>query len=208
MPNEEHLELINQGVDAWNGWRDKHVTTQPDLNGANLSWVNLSEAELIRADLSMADLTGADLTTASLVETNLENANLNGCRIYGISAWNIKVNQETKQSDLIITQWDEATIKFDDIQVAQFIYLILKYKNLRNVLNAVTKHGVLILGRFGGGGLEVGHDSLESLGHGHLRGKSWGAPPHTMVVSLSSEDRLINHVPSRYSAMSVFPSPS
>src|SRR5262249_45179936 len=99
-----------------------------------------------------------------LVETNLENANLSGCQIYGISAWDLKVNQETKQSDLIITQWHEATVTVDDIQVAQFIYLLLNSENLRNVLNAVTKRGVLILSRCRGAGLEV----LRSLG-GALR---------------------------------------
>jgi hypothetical protein len=61
---------------------------------------------------------------------------------------------------LIITPRGEATVKVDDIQVAQFIYLLLNYENLRNVLNAVTKRGVLILGRFGGGGLEI----LRALG--------------------------------------------
>ena len=66
---------------------------------------------------------------------------------------------------MIITHWDEANVKVDDIQVAQFIYLLLKFENLRNVLNAVTKRGVLILGRFGGGGLEV----LRELGEGLRR---------------------------------------
>jgi hypothetical protein len=39
--------------------------------------------------------------------------------------------------------------------VAQFIYLLLNHQKLRNVLNAITERGVLLLGRFGGGGLEV-----------------------------------------------------
>ncbi len=43
----------------------------------------------------------------------------------------------------------------DDLEVAQFIYLLLNHKKLRNVINTVTERGVLILGRFGGGGLEV-----------------------------------------------------
>ena len=77
------------------------------------------------------------------VETNLHSANPNGCRIYGISAWNVRVDEKTQQFDLIITKHDEATVKGDDIQVAQFIYLLPKYENLRNVLNAVTKRGVL-----------------------------------------------------------------
>ncbi len=142
--------------------------SETDLTGANLRGANLRGVRLIRAnfsgtDLSGADLRGANLLGATLVETNLENANLTGCRIYGISAWNVRVNQETKQSNLIITHEDEPTIKVDDIQVAQFIHLLLKYENLRNVLNAVTKRGVLILGRFGGGGVEVLRELGEAL---------------------------------------------
>ena len=83
-----------------------------------------------------------------MIGTNLENANLSGCRIYGISAWNVRVNQETKQSDLIITQTNEATVKVDDIQVAQFIYLLLNNPKIRDVINSVTSKAVLILGRF------------------------------------------------------------
>lgn len=41
------------------------------------------------------------------------------------------------------------------MEVAQFVYLLLNYRKLRKVINAVTERGVLILGRFGGGGLEV-----------------------------------------------------
>src|SRR5262249_4960692 len=136
-----------------------------NLNGAHLIEANLTEANLSQADLIGANLNGAILMRATLVKTNLENANLSGCRIYGISAWDIKVNQETKQYDLIITDWNEAKVKVDDIQVAQFIYLILRYKNLRNVLNSVTKRGVLILGRFGGGGVEVLRELGEALRH-------------------------------------------
>jgi hypothetical protein len=43
----------------------------------------------------------------------------------------------------------------DDLEVAQFIYLLLNHRKLRKVLNAITERGVLILGRLGGGGLEV-----------------------------------------------------
>jgi uncharacterized protein YjbI with pentapeptide repeats len=134
-----------------------------DLRQAKLMGAGLRDADLSQADFGWADLSEADLTGARLVEANFENACLNGCRIYGISAWNMRLNQETKQADLIITQPDEATVKVDDIQVAQFIYLLLKYENFRNVLNSVTKRGVLILGRFGGGGLEVLHALGESL---------------------------------------------
>ena len=85
---------------------------------------------------------------ASLVETNFENANLTGCRIYGISAWNLKVNEETKQSSLIITKYDEPVITVDNLKVAQFIYLLLTNPEVRDVIDTITSKVVLILGRF------------------------------------------------------------
>ena len=91
---------------------------------------------------------GANLTRVRLVETNVENANLNGCRIYGISAWNLRVNQETKQSDLIITQRDEPVVTVDNLEVAQFIYLLLNNQKIRQVIDTITSKVVLILGRF------------------------------------------------------------
>jgi hypothetical protein len=38
--------------------------------------------------------------------------------------------------------------------VAQFLYLLLDHKKLRNVINAVAERGVLLLGPFRNGGLE------------------------------------------------------
>jgi hypothetical protein len=111
--------------------------------------VNLSKAFLNRADLRKADL-----RQAILVGTVLEEANLTGCSIYGISAWNLNL-EGTIQSDLVISDEWEPIITVDNIQVAQFIYLLLNHKNLRDLLNAVTEKGVLILGRFGDGGREL-----------------------------------------------------
>jgi hypothetical protein len=56
---------------------------------------------------------------------------------------------------LIVTPPSEATFVVDNLEVAQFIYLLLNHKKLRDVFNTMTERGVLILRRFGGGGLEV-----------------------------------------------------
>ncbi len=125
-----------------------------DLSNANLRWANLSRANLSNTNFTHADLSEANLGSATLVETNLVEAILTNCYIYGISAWNVRL-EGAKQDSLIITPPGEPTIKVDDIEVAQFIYLLLNHQKLRNVLNAVTERGVLLLGRFGGGGLEV-----------------------------------------------------
>lgn len=207
MANQEHLDLLRQGVDCWNDWRKNNSALRPDLRGANLSsanlgwadlrgvnlisanlswanlsradlraanlrganlsWVNLSRADLnctnlcktnLRganlggtnfggADLREADLTGANLWCAQLSGTNLENANLSECLIYGISAWHLKL-EGTRQWNLVISRADEPTISVDNLEVAQFIGLLLNNRNIRHVVNTITSQAVLILGCF------------------------------------------------------------
>jgi Pentapeptide repeats (8 copies) len=118
-----------------------------NLSHANLSEANLSGANLMGANLSGANLSGAKLIGANLSNTNLEEANLVGAFVYATSAWNVKLGK-TIQSNLIITQPDEPTITVDNLEVAQFIYLLLNNQNIRNVINILTTKAVLILGRF------------------------------------------------------------
>lgn len=83
-----------------------------------------------------------------MINANLENANLDGSRIYGVSAWNVKTNDHTKQADLIVTHPSEPTITVDNLEVAQFMHLLLTRKKIRDVLNTITSKAVLLLGRF------------------------------------------------------------
>src|SRR5215831_16610167 len=123
-----------------------------DLRGADLRRAKLSEAILIAANLNMANLSeanlrGARLERATLIETNFSGADLTGCRIYGVSAWCLKLN-ETKQQNLVIKHADEPAITVDNIEVAQFIYLLLHNQKIRDVIDTITSKAVLILGRF------------------------------------------------------------
>lgn len=36
MANQEQLDLLTQGVEVWNQWRQGHPDIQPDLRQANL----------------------------------------------------------------------------------------------------------------------------------------------------------------------------
>jgi hypothetical protein len=49
---------------------------------------------------------------------------------------------------LLITNLDEPVITVDDIEVAQFIYLLLNNQAIRKVIDTITSKAVLILGRF------------------------------------------------------------
>jgi uncharacterized protein YjbI with pentapeptide repeats len=241
MANQEHLDILRQGRDAWNEWRKEHPEIQPDLsdfnltefsnanlsntnlsntnlsramlaftdlsranlqravvletillranfdganldrtcfsfsnlseanftntihinrviiNGANLSkadlsncnlsGANFSECNLSRANLSRADLTGADLSRAILIETNMRKAKLTGCSIFGISAWGVELEGAT-QGSLVITSANEPMITVDNLEIAQFIYLLLNNQKIRDVIDTITSKVVLILGRF------------------------------------------------------------
>ena len=128
-----------------------------NLGGANLSDANLYAVDLNRADLCFADLSGADLSAADLsaadlsaaqlLFTDLTSADLTGCHIHGISAWNLKL-EGAKQRNLVITPQNEPEITVDNIEVAQFIYLMLNNQKVRDVIDTITSKVVLILGRF------------------------------------------------------------
>lgn len=78
-------------------------------------------------------------------------------RVQQLVVWLLQDHRDTRESR--INWWQkpphEPTIRIDDLEVAQFLYLLLDHKKRHNVLNAVTQRGVLLLGRFGGGDLEV-----------------------------------------------------
>jgi hypothetical protein len=65
MPDESHLSLLKQRVEAWNQWRGEHPSER----------ANLFEADLSRADLSRADLSGAKLSRANVSNASLDNSN-------------------------------------------------------------------------------------------------------------------------------------
>jgi hypothetical protein len=139
---------------------------EADFSGANLSGASLFRADLIGANLRGANLSGAELEGATLVNTDLTSADLTGCRIYGVSAWGLKL-EGAKQQNLVITRRDEPTVTVDNIEVAQFVYLLLHNEKIRDVIDTIGKKGVLLLGRFTEGRmvvLERLREKLRSLG--------------------------------------------
>jgi uncharacterized protein YjbI with pentapeptide repeats len=127
--------------------------SRADLSMADLSWANLSKASLrwanfSRANLSWANFSRANLEGAILVRTLLQRANLSNCRVYGLSAWDVALDATTQQHDLVITPLDQPSITVDNLEVAQFIYLLLRNEKVRHVIDTITSKVVLILGRF------------------------------------------------------------
>jgi len=108
------------------------------------SWVLRNARGFARS----SDLTGAFLDYSMLDEANLTGATLKGCHVYGVSAWNANL-EGTIQSNLIITDVNDlSTITVDSLEIAQFIYLLLKNQKVRDIIDTITSKVVLILGRF------------------------------------------------------------
>src|SRR5258708_13781343 len=162
MANQVQVELLHRGSDVWNEWRRQHLEDNIDLSGAHLSKAdlgfadlrdanlyraNLRNANLRDANLSRANLRDANLSRATLDKTNLTDATLTHCAICGISVWNVQLNG-AKQENLVITDDGEPAITVDNLEVAQFIYLLLNNTKIRDVIDTIAKKAVLILGRF------------------------------------------------------------
>jgi len=117
------------------------------LSEANLTDAYLKGANFSDADLSDANLKDANLSRAILVGTNLTRANLTNCFVHGISCWDVEL-EGTIQLNLVITPSRQPTITVDNLEVAQFIYLLLNNTKIRDVIDTITSKAVLILGRF------------------------------------------------------------
>jgi hypothetical protein len=74
-------------------------------------------------------------------------ARFTNARVYGLSAWGVR-GEAADQSNLVITRDEEDAITVDNLKVAQFIYLLIRNREVREVVETVTSKVVLILGRF------------------------------------------------------------
>ena len=152
MGDPTHIAKIDEGVTAWNRWRQENPTIQPNLTRADLSGRDLTGVDFRGVGLFKANLTGTVLARsilrqARLVNTIFRNANLSEAHVYGTSVWDVDLTDAT-QSDLIITPPGQTIITVDNLEVAQFIYLLIRNESLRRVIDTITSKVVLILGRF------------------------------------------------------------
>lgn len=111
MANPVHLAKLQEGVTAWNAWRDENSDIVPDLSRANLPRAQLRAANLQLADLNNAILWKADLAEARLAgahlrEANLRKANLFEAHLLGADLWCANLNG----AQLVDTDLERATL--------------------------------------------------------------------------------------------------
>ncbi|MCA8948555.1 MAG: pentapeptide repeat-containing protein [Planctomycetes bacterium] len=140
-----------------------------DLSGANLSGADLTDAYLDQArlydvDLSNATLERTRLMGAILVRVMLQGARLSDCRVHAASVWKIATDANTRQTNIIVTDFPDPTVTADSIEVAQLIHLLIDTNAMGQVIESMSGKAVLLLGRFSPERLPV----LEAIAE-HLR---------------------------------------
>ncbi len=110
MANQEHLDILKEGIKAWNAWREQHPDIKPDLRWASLVHLNLRGAMLSDADFTGADLTGADLIGANLNHARLWFANLRDATVGGFALlFAAESRVEVTRAELRDTDFDRAS---------------------------------------------------------------------------------------------------
>ncbi len=162
MANQKHLDLLKQGVETWNKWRQENPNIQPDLsetrlpleylNSINLcqsflhnaylsesqlEQANLANAVFTKANLMMANLYKADLSGANLAEADLTHANLAGANLS---------NANLFKTNLTETNLADAKLVGADLSEAVLFRTILTNANLSNanLLMAILVETILI----------------------------------------------------------------
>lgn len=178
VPDPQHQKMLTSGVEVWNKWRSNNPDIRPKLGYTRLREKDFSDynfdhtylpfsilskcsfknatfrnadlrgVSLRRADLTQANLEGTNLRHASLAECVVQDAVFTGCEIYGISAWNLEGEPRDQSNMIIKATLEEPGITVDELEVAQFVFLLLTNPKIRGVLETVTSKTVLILGRF------------------------------------------------------------
>ena len=117
---------------------------EANLSGASFAW-----ADIVQVDFTKADLSRANLSSAWIAECDLMQARLVDCIVTGIRVTRPGL-EGAKQSNLALAFGNAYPVWVDDLEIAQFVSIILESETLQATLGAPSSKLVLILGCFAG----------------------------------------------------------
>ncbi len=118
MANEEQLRILKEeGVEAWNKWREANLDVEIRLKGASLKYADLSGVILKGADLKYAYLKGAYLKYADLSGACLKGADLSGVVLFGANLQGVILQgADLKGADLSGANLQDVILQGLDLQ--------------------------------------------------------------------------------------------
>ena len=142
------------GADLRQAALNRSILIAANLSAATLQGAELDDANLRGANLSRANLQGASLRYTILVEADLSGADLTGCAIYGVSAWNTRLDGAIQEhlalsrSPALAHSGPEPALTVDNLEAAQFLYLLAQNAYTSAIHSSLTRHIILICGQF------------------------------------------------------------
>ena len=111
--NEDHVEIVKEGVDAVAKWRDANPGVVLDLKSADLAGCDLSGIDLSGAELSQANLSESRLAKTNFDSADLTYADLSKSIAHNASMKNANLDYSTlKQANLSYVDFQNASAKF------------------------------------------------------------------------------------------------
>ena len=147
IATQAHIEQFNQlqeGVQAWNAWRQQNPETDVELLGikctlVHLAGANFSDADLRQSQLVEANLSGANFVTACLIGINLHMSNLSGADLRGadLRLANLR-GTDLRGADLRLANLSGADVRGADLRgadlsLANLCMAVLSGADLRGV---------------------------------------------------------------------------
>lgn len=131
-------------------WADLRCAEMVEANfeGANLEKTTLWGANFYKTNLAKAKLNNSMLSGALFIKTNLENADISNSKVYGISAWDVNLTESNQKNLIISHPHENPTISVDNLEIAQFINILLYNDKISGLIDTLSQKAVLILGRF------------------------------------------------------------
>ncbi len=129
MANQEHLEILKQGVIKWHLWRNRNPQIKPDLSKADLHGLTL-----VKAYLSGVNLRGASLTGVNLCEAILTDVDFGWAKFHSVKLNQAKLQRaDLYNADFTNTQLIGANLCGANIIGTNFSSASLKGANLSGV---------------------------------------------------------------------------
>jgi hypothetical protein len=117
MTDISHLEILEEGPEAWNTWRVEHPGVTPRLAAEDLSELDLTRANLSEADLNQAELFDSTLVNANLKMASLAGADLSGAKLEGAELYKVDLSGASLiGADLSNVYLAEANLKMADLR--------------------------------------------------------------------------------------------
>lgn len=131
MALQEHLAMLEEGVEAWNQWRKLHPQIRIDLSGADLrnldlQGINLANANLERTNFAHADLRHANLASANLGGVCLAFTDLD----HSILAYANLTDADLRAANLNRASLEDANLSYANLTHASLEGASLAYANL------------------------------------------------------------------------------